>query len=416
LIEQVYDHLMDEAAAIPLQARIADLCGHLNVLHAQMVQTVVEAVEGDLWMQSGIKSVEHWLAWQTGLSPAHAKQLVDTAHRAGELPVTFAAFADGELSVDQVAVVAKHTPAHNDAEVCELAKSATVNQLRAVMSRYVHTVGPQPQPEPEPVVPGGGDPRSYLWTEFDEHSRFVMHVNAPADQGAVISQAIAEARDAMFLAGHTDVTFLEALIEVCNRSLTSIASKSRRDRFRIYVHLATDDVGGPAHAWFNGGVTLPDAIRDSLLCDGIVQPLWHTQGLPINVGRTRYIVPPHTRRAVLDRDRVCRYPGCNSTVHLEAHHINPWLQNGHTNLDNLARFCSHDHDAHHRGEFTMIGNANIPGELKFYDRRGRLIPEGPQPNQPTGPPPKPPPGKKYNHPTGEHFDTRWFTLTDAPVP
>jgi hypothetical protein len=30
---------MDEAAAIMLQARIADLCGHLNVLHAQLVQT-----------------------------------------------------------------------------------------------------------------------------------------------------------------------------------------------------------------------------------------------------------------------------------------------------------------------------------------------------------------------------------------
>ena len=210
---------MDEAAAIALQTRIAELCGHLNVLHAQLVQTVVEAVDGDLWMQSGIKSVEHWLAWQTGLSPAHAKQLVDTAGRASELPVTFAAFADGELSVDQVAIVAKYTPAHNDAEVCQLAKSATVNQLRSVMSRYVHTVGPKPEPEPEPVVPGGGDPRTYLWTGFDEHSRFAMHLNAPADQGAVISQAIAEARDAMFLAGRTDVTYLQALVEVCNRSL-----------------------------------------------------------------------------------------------------------------------------------------------------------------------------------------------------
>ncbi len=28
---------MDEAAAIALQTRMADLCGHLNVLHAQLV-------------------------------------------------------------------------------------------------------------------------------------------------------------------------------------------------------------------------------------------------------------------------------------------------------------------------------------------------------------------------------------------
>ena len=37
-------------------------------------------------MRAGIKSVEHWLVWQTGLSPAHVKQLVDTARRCAELP------------------------------------------------------------------------------------------------------------------------------------------------------------------------------------------------------------------------------------------------------------------------------------------------------------------------------------------
>ena len=80
---------MDEVAAVALQTRMADLCGHLNVLHAQLVASVVEALEGDLWMQWGIKSPEHWLAWQTGLSPTRPKQMVDTARRAAELPATF---------------------------------------------------------------------------------------------------------------------------------------------------------------------------------------------------------------------------------------------------------------------------------------------------------------------------------------
>ena len=83
---------MDEVAALALQTRIADLCGHLNVLHAQLVDTVVEALDGDLWQQWGIRSPDHWLAWQTGLSSARARQLVDTARRARELPATFAAF------------------------------------------------------------------------------------------------------------------------------------------------------------------------------------------------------------------------------------------------------------------------------------------------------------------------------------
>src|SRR4051795_12107890 len=103
---------MDEGAIIALQTRMSDLCGHLNVLHAQLVDAVVEALDGELWAQWGVRSPECWLSWQTGLSPSHAKQLIDTARRKTELPVTFAAFADGELSIDQVAAVAKHIPGH----------------------------------------------------------------------------------------------------------------------------------------------------------------------------------------------------------------------------------------------------------------------------------------------------------------
>lgn len=401
---------MDEVAALALQTRIADLCGHLNVLHAQLVDTVVEALDGDLWQQWGIRSPDHWLAWQTGLSPARARQLVDTARRARELPATFAAFADGELSVDQVVTVARHTPTHNDAEVCELAKFATVSQLRTSLSRYVHHVDPPPQ---VPARELSGDQRDHVVSGFDDDGRYIMHVNAPAHQGAIIDQALREARDALFNAGQCDVTWLDALTEACNRSLDTITSPARRDRFRIYLHLDTDDPDGPAHAWLNGGPQLPDSLLQMLSCDGTIRPLWHTDGIPINVGRAHYIVPPHTRRVVLDRDRTCRHPSCRANAHLEIHHILEFLRNGHTDLDNLAALCPKHHHAYHRREFSMAGNPNIPGDLRFYNARGQPIPNGAAPTPPTGPPPPMPPGKKYAHPTGEPFDTRWFNLTPA---
>jgi hypothetical protein len=379
------------------------------VLHAQLLDAVVEALDGGLWQQWGIRSPEHWLAWQTGLSPARAKQLVDTARRATELPVTFAAFAAGELAVDQVVAVARYAPAHNDAEVCQLAHAATVTQLRTSLSRYVHHIDTKPEIKSAEVVVG--DPRDLVSTSFDDDGRYVIHVNAPAHHGAIIDKAIKEARDALFHAGHPDVTWLDALTEVCNRSLGTINSAGRRDRFRTYIHLNTDDRGGPAQAWLNAGPRLPDSLRDMLLCDTVIQPLWHTEGVPINAGRARYIVPPHTRRAVLDRDRTCRHPACNASTHLEIHHILEWLQDGRTDLENLTALCPKHHDAYHRGEFSMTGNANIPGQLRFYDARGRPIPNSAIPNQPTGPPPTP--DKRYLHPTGERFETLWLNLTSA---
>ncbi len=72
-------------------------------------------------------------------------------------------------------------------------------------------------------------------------------VDAPADQGALIQAAISEAKDALIQAGKRDVTSFDALVEVCNRSLSGVQPTSRADKYRVYVHLDTE--GG----WVNAG-------------------------------------------------------------------------------------------------------------------------------------------------------------------
>jgi hypothetical protein len=59
-----------------LETRLAEVCGVLNAAHAQLVQLVGEAVDTGVWDVPGIRSVEQWVAWKTGLSSACAKQTV----------------------------------------------------------------------------------------------------------------------------------------------------------------------------------------------------------------------------------------------------------------------------------------------------------------------------------------------------
>jgi Domain of unknown function (DUF222) len=122
--------------ATELETRIADVCGVLNAAHAQLVTLIAEAVETGVWDVAGIRSPQHWVAWKTGFSPARAKQIVHIATRSAFLPVTMGAFTDGELAIDQVAVVAKYVPAHNDSEAAEVAKHATVMQLSRSLASY----------------------------------------------------------------------------------------------------------------------------------------------------------------------------------------------------------------------------------------------------------------------------------------
>ena len=94
-------------------------------MHAELVGLVRDAIEDGSWEGEGLRSPAHWVAWKTGFSSARAGEIVRLAQRVDELPVTMGSFGRGELAVDQVAVIAKRTPAWADEDMAVLARSAT---------------------------------------------------------------------------------------------------------------------------------------------------------------------------------------------------------------------------------------------------------------------------------------------------
>ena len=65
---------------------------------------------------------------------------------------------------------------------------------------------------------------------------------------------------------------------------------------------------------------------------------------PLDLARTTRVVPPHLRKAVIQRDRKCRFPGCEQPPSIcQVHHLIPWAQGGATTLGNLALFCRFHH-------------------------------------------------------------------------
>ena len=65
---------------------------------------------------------------------------------------------------------------------------------------------------------------------------------------------------------------------------------------------------------------------------------------PLDLGRTTRVIPAHLRKAVIQRDRKCRFPGCEQPPSVcQVHHLIPWAQGGATTLGNLALFCRYHH-------------------------------------------------------------------------
>ncbi len=119
-----------------------------------------------------------------------------------------------------------------------------------------------------------------------------------------------------------------------------------------------------------------------LSCDcGVIEVVEGEHGVPLAVGRKRRTIPGSMKRALLQRDRTCRFPGCGNRLYLEAHHIVHWADGGDTSLQNTLACCSFHHRYVHEYGCSIELHADGP---HFLDRHGRRILDAPPPPRPPG--------------------------------
>lgn len=407
--------------AAGLELEIAQVCGVINAATARLVSLIAQVLETEAWHGAGIHSASQWVAWKCGVSPARARRLVLMARRLAKLPETRAAFDNGELCEDQVAVVCQHAPAAVDAEAADLARSATVVQLRRVLGSYPFAEEAEADPtEPkEPASPT--EPRTVSFGTT-EKGTWRLSAELSADEGALVERALVAARDALFRAGEHDevakpvpahVDWVDAFLAMADRSLGG-AMRAHHDRNLVLLHVGTTpNVNGHLHL----GPGLSDGLRRFLSCDARIRPVFESGGKPVSVGRAFRSVPDRTRVVIEERDRGCRVPGCDRSRWLHVHHIEHWEDGGTSDTENLIALCHRHHRLHHHGKLGMQGNADDPAGMHFTDERGRRL-------DPTGRPVLPGqrfdaaaadldiPAGAWSHPTGERLDLNWIHFNE----
>lgn len=86
----------------------------------------------------------------------------------------------------------------------------------------------------------------------------------------------------------------------------------------------------------------------------------------VGIGRESRIVNRALRRLLMRRDHgMCRFPGCESTRRLHAHHIIHWANGGETELGNLILLCHHHHHSVHEGGWNIT--TTVDGSHRFHD-------------------------------------------------
>jgi 5-methylcytosine-specific restriction endonuclease McrA len=152
------------------------------------------------------------------------------------------------------------------------------------------------------------------------------------------------------------------------------------ERYQVVVHVdaaVLADAAQPGQSVLEEGSHVPAGTSQRLACDASRVVMRHdAEGQIVEVGVRTRTIPPALRRALLHRDRSCRFPGCTARFG-QGHHVRHWAQGGPTTLSNLALLCRRHHRAVHEEGYQL---ERMPdGALQFRRPNGWLLPEVPPP-------------------------------------
>ncbi|MFD2090300.1 HNH endonuclease signature motif containing protein [Blastococcus deserti] len=346
--------------------RITELLEARNRLDAQLARSVRAAELQQAPEDDGLKSMRSWLRGHGRLSPGAAGQLVRNGRALEHLPALASAFADGAVTAEQVAVIAPVATedrrraaraqgvdlAEVDRTLAALAAERPLQQLTRVVHHYLARLDPD-GPEPDPT-----EERSLILATFSDGT-VVLRGRLDATGGEKLAAALEAITQADRPRGDRRTRgqqLADALVQLADNALAAGNLPFLRTvKPTVVVTIPAADLAdpapGPAAAATGFGGLVSAATARALACDGSITPVvLDEHGVPLNLGRTKRVVPPHLRRAVELRDQACVFAGCAAPTHwCDVHHLQHWILGGETSLENSALLCERHHTKIHHG-------------------------------------------------------------------
>ncbi|MDQ3311870.1 MAG: HNH endonuclease [Actinomycetota bacterium] len=301
-----------------------------------------------VWARDGSKSVSAALARDAGLSPASAKRLVARCHKLESMPVTAAALAAGEISTDQVDLLARANQPWRDesfvdheATLVDHCRRLRFTQLQQTIDYWCHHADAA-------AAERGADVhalarRCTVWRGEDGE----MHVSAvlPKIAGAVVRDELNRLEQRLYRkdlgCGRVRTARqrrADALVEMATRSRRT--KNGGREPVVLVNVLTGVDTFASVCELADGTVLTPGEVVPWLSAAEIERIVFDGPDRVMSVSKRRTFTGA-IRRAIAVRDRHCQAqcgcdvpaPGC------DIDHIVPRARGGEATQDNGRLLC-----------------------------------------------------------------------------
>ncbi len=384
-LRSALDELRSEDLRFASDDGLADDLGELErasrVLEAERARRLVEVEERGIWSLDGHLSLVSWLAARLRMGFARATSQVRTARALQDMPVTAEAFGAGEVSSEAVRLlmdarqVAPEPFREAERMLVEAAGKLSIRDFRHAIAYWRQAADSVAAEERASLA----HRFRHLYVSPTLDGMVRVDGNLDPECGQTLITALRTVEDAWARDGAEDARTApqrraDALGELCRRWLDSSdrpAIAGERPHVTVTVDLASlqGRLGRECELEDAGPITPETARR--LACDASVSRVITSGGSePLDVGRRTPVVPAGLRRALVVRDRGCRFPGCGRPqAWCDAHHVEHWADGGSTSLDNLLLLCR----PHHRAVHDRFGLRMAEGRPVFTRPDGSLL-------------------------------------------
>ncbi|MEU6269444.1 HNH endonuclease signature motif containing protein [Saccharopolyspora shandongensis] len=374
-----------------LAARIQGLEKEMRVLLWEQLQCIAEADHRALHTETTARSLQVWLQGLLNIDPRDAKTRVTVARNVedrrslyGEtmppdMPDTAAALTEGAIGLEHARVIV-----NGIRRLPDYARCHQVAEVETTLTGYARTMSPRELEKLAERIRYLLDQDGAHRNEENQHEARELHYATTRDGMTVIKAKLDRETGAKFAA------LIEPLAaprpEIDGEKDPRTVGQRNADGFAALLDLALDHDGMPRTGGQRPQMTISIDFDDlkrglgfvnedgmpgtlnteraitaqnarRIACDAEVLPIvLDGDSLPLDVGRAKRTAPTHIRAALLRRDGVCAFPGCDRPPGTpEAHHVQHWVNGGATNLDNMVMLCAHHHRTLHnqRWDITM---------------------------------------------------------------
>jgi hypothetical protein len=371
-LQRLRDEDLEALPASSMGGDITALLRHINSCQAEVMRRMVRFDDGVGYAGTGTFGTKPWLNWKCNLSYAAASHQFEVARQLVALPETTKAFADGEISYTHASLIARTAEKLGDkmesnaeAILVSAAKELDPYRLRIACMKLRHCM------DPDGVLEDAKDSNELRFLHLSQTLDGVFYLNGRLDPegGATLQTALnaVSGPPAADDRRSPKQRRADAAVELARRQLDQgdlPEVGGQRPHLSVIVDAATlaKQPGSPA-AELEWAQTIPAETARRLACDAAITPIFRgSESNQPQAGPTTRSISGSQRKALVARDRGCRFPGCQRPPDwTDAHHIHHWADGGKHVMPNLVLLCRRHHRmVHEEGwRIVVVGDGDV---------------------------------------------------------